>query len=883
MKSQHLKILILLLLVSFIFFFGYKNYKQLSDKTTSPFIIIPRNASLILKINNIEDFSKKLNNSEIWEKCNQANYVKSLQNNIHSLDSIINLFNKSEQKKIKTIYFSTHKSSYNDAAVLFSISTTKKVNIKDFAFTFLQINSNKIVTHTYENEAIFELTLPSTTYYMAEKEGVIFGSKSKVLVQDAIRQFSSKSNLLNNVTFKKLKETTSNNAIANLYYNFNNLIDLSEIYGTKKQKKNIFLNHFSDWAATDIFIKNNSFFANGLLHTNDKDNFLSTLKNQKAGSHDICKVLPHNTSILFEICISNARDFTDKKNIFLQKHNAFYDWEKQKKYLLKKYNFEINKFLGYVDDEIGTFNLSSKSKDDFLQSFSFIKVTDIQQSTIFLSGLISGENKSEHDGFSIYNIAQSNLLAFLFGDIFLVKENAYFVAIEDYLIFGNSPASLEYIIDNYSSNNTLSQSKHFQKFQQQISGKSNLFFYVNPGKSAEKLNNALNKKWKNLYAINEDSLQKFTAFSYQLNVGNPLFLNNIILFYDKDFKQDLKQEWYGQLDSSFAIKPQIISDYRTGKEQVFVQDNSNKIYLFSTSGEKLWEEQIEGKIMGEVSQVDFYKNKKLQIFFNTKEKIYIIDRLGRAVDDFPKTLPSNATSPHAIFDYSKNRNYRIIVAAEDGKLYNFDKKGKEVKGWKFEATNSIVNEKSQHFTKNGKDYILYPDKNKKLVLLARNGSRRVAFNDIAHFTNYPLQISKKGTLYGITNQGKLWIGNVNGNATEIPLPNLTKNSLFIINSIDTKIDKEFIYTNDKTVFVVDENFKLLHSFEVANSIKEISTFKENIIVITDKELYVWKDGEIKEGTPIITDGFAKVGDIDKDGKLNLIISRDAFLYNFEIE
>ena len=57
----------------------------------------------------------------------------------------------------------------------------------------------------------------------------------------------------------------------------------------------------------------------------------------------------------------------------------------------------------------------------------------------------------------------------------------------------------------------------------------------------------------------------------------------------------------------------------------------------------------------------------------------------------------------------------------------------------------------------------------------------------------------------------------------------------------------------------------------------------NLIVITDKELYVWKNGEIKEGTPVTTDGFTQVGDIDKDGKLNLIISRDAFLYNFEIE
>ena len=877
MKTEHLRILILLLLVSFILFFGYKNYKQLSEKTTSAFVLIPTNASLILQINDFENFSEKLNKSEIWEKCKQAHYINNLQNDIHLLDSIINIFNKSEQRKIKTLFFSTHKSSYNDAAVLFSVSTTKKVNIKDFASNFLQISSSEIRTHTYENETIFELTLRSRSYFMAEKEGVVFGSKSKVLMQDAIRQFSAKSNLLSNPAFSKLKGTTSNNAIVNLYYNFNNLLDLSEVYGNEKQKKNIFLNHFSDWAATDIFIKNNSFFANGLLHTNDKENFLSTLKNQKGASYDICKILPHNTSLLFEICINNVKSFTDKKDIFLQKHNAFYDWEKRKKYLQENHNFEINKFLKYVDNEIGIFNIYTKNKDDSQQSFSFMKVTDIQQSSIFLSGLISGENKSEYEGFSIFNIAESNLIPFLFGDVFSVKENAFFVAIEDYFIFGNSSASLKYVINNYISKNTLSENKYFQNFQQQISGRSNLLFYVNPGKSVEKLSNVLNKKWRNLFLINEDSLQKFTAFSYQLNVGNPLFLNNIILFYDKDFKQELKQEWYGQLDTTFAIKPQIISDYRTGKNQVFVQDNSNKIYLFSTSGEKLWEKQIHGKIMEGISQIDFYKNKKLQILFNTKKKIYIIDRLGHFVEGFPKDLPSNATNKHALFDYSKNKNYRIIIAIENGKLLNLDKKGDEVKGWGFKANSSSRSDKLQHFVVGGKDYILYPAKDKNLALLARNGKIRVSYNPPSEFNSQALQVDKKGTLYGITFEGKLWRGTLDGNTTEFPLPNLITNSKFLIDK------NTLIYSNEKSIFIVDEKFNLLHTFELANSIKDIRTFNNNLIIKTNTAIYVWEDGKIKEGTPIETDGFTAVNDLDKDGKLNLISSRDAFLYNFEIE
>ena len=75
----------------------------------------------------------------------------------------------------------------------------------------------------------------------------------------------------------------------------------------------------------------------------------------------------------------------------------------------------------------------------------------------------------------------------------------------------------------------------------------------------------------------------------------------------------------------------------------------------------------------------------------------------------------------------------------------------------------------------------------------------------------------------------------------------------------------------------------MNSFEFENTIREITTFKDIIVVVTSKEIYLWKDGEIMEGTPIETDSFTSVCDLDKDGKTNLIISRDAFLYNFEIE
>ena len=88
-----------------------------------------------------------------------------------------------------------------------------------------------------------------------------------------------------------------------------------------------------------LFIKNNSLFANGLLETSRKDNYLISLRNQKSGKQEIQNIIPHNTAMLFTFCFNNTKMLSEKKNSFLQKHNAYYSWEKKKKHLEQNYQF----------------------------------------------------------------------------------------------------------------------------------------------------------------------------------------------------------------------------------------------------------------------------------------------------------------------------------------------------------------------------------------------------------------------------------------------------------------------------------------------------------------------------------------------------------------
>jgi hypothetical protein len=137
-------------------------------------------------------------------------------------------------------------------------------------------------------------------------------------------------------------------------------------------------------------------------------------------------------------------------------------------------------------------------------------------------------------------------------------------------------------------------------------------------------------------------------------------------------------------------------------------------------------------------------------------------------------------------------------------------------------------------------------------------------------------------LYGITFDGKLWRGTIDGNATELTITELDKQSLFAINNDDGNGERQFIITNEKSVFITNEAFEVLHSFKVEESIRQLLTINGYIVLTTTNQLYLCKNGEIIEGFPIYTDGFYNISDIDNNGKINIINIKHGSLYNYEL-
>ena len=185
--------------------------------------------------------------------------------------------------------------------------------------------------------------------------------------------------------------------------------------------------------------------------------------------------------------------------------------------------------------------------------------------------------------------------------------------------------------------------------------------------------------------------------------------------------------WSTNLDAPAIINPQIVKNHYNGEDEIFIQDENNQIYLISNSGKILWKKSIDGSIIGNVHQVDMLKNNKLQMAFVTENKLYIVDRNGNNLKNYPKTLSKKAIVGLSVFDYDKNKNYRFMIPTAEADVLLLNMQGEVPSDWNFTSTADITTP-LQYFSIKGKDYIVTANEEKALIV-NRRGENRVTPKD----------------------------------------------------------------------------------------------------------------------------------------------------------
>lgn len=909
-----LSIVVAIILVAIIYFSFLRTPKVISEALKA----VPAKTAVLIEVKDYEKFSQQLKeDNDFWTSLIKEKAFASINNKLIDIDStfieIPGIQRLISKKPILLALGVIGKSSVEPVYIVVTDELTSESGIDDYILKHVERKA-EISSKEYQNSSIKRIKFikkGTADMYYAFHKGLLIASPSSLLLESAIRQTDNPESIISNHNFNKVYRTAGNNVGMNIYIQYKTFADFFSKYihpDLKKSFKNI--RYFANWSEFDVNIDKESIMLNGFTQSNDSsNNYLNIFKGQSPGKLKIAEVLPSNSSVLLSLNLSDIELFSEKQAEYIDRKGQREVYDKWFKQFEDKYDFNLQEaLLNIVEEEIAlvytqvnTLNISQKTyfvvktkgQSQSLEEFEPMIEKWAENLGKETSYLIHNYEVTANRSQLIYSFPSSDLASKWLGRLFVHAKSRYFTFADDYMVFGNSIKDLKQFIDQNERKAVLENDTYFSQLQSEISSESNLYFYANIANSKDLFSMCFHKDVDKLYSSSFSNLKKFQAIVLQVNNSEDMLYSNVLLKYNAVVKEKPRTVWESKLDTVLSIKPQIVLNHRNSKKEIFIQDANNSIYLINENGKTLWKQRVDGKIKSEVYQIDYYKNKKLQYLFSTQEKIYIIDRNGNSVEDFPITLRAPATAGVAVFDYDGSRDYRFFIPCKDKKVYAYDIQTNILPGWSFEESEATVKSEIQHFRIEETDYILFSDKN-RIYILNRRGEEKLITKNIQKSINNPFFLVYKDDIPYFTStnsNGNIFMVNLQGKVFEKEGINMGPNHFATILNINENPLFDVIYS-DKGEMKILYDLKKKFNYDFDGKISKAIPFefsktihKVGITSFETKELFLFNgNGTIYKDFPLEGSTEFSISLLNNGGqKFNLIVgSSDGFLYNYEV-
>ena len=724
--------------------------------------------------------------------------------------------------KIKNGILSVSPYGKDDLAYTF----VSKIDFNDSLFNDL----NKL--QKYQNVNIY--SDDKKNIYVASLENFYVSSDKDIIIENIIRDFNSKNYNVDSELLK-ISKTILNNEPFNIFLKSKEKKERNDIL----KNLSFFPNVNTSWIAYDFQNSLSEINLNGVTRINDSINSkLSILKDIYPIEIKTDKIIPNSFRSFISIAVGDYERFIFNMKNYLNSNNISAD-------NLNFKSLSIIEEINFVDDQ---------------EKFIVLGIKNIEQINNYFD-----LSNTEYENIKLINF-KDNFEQLL--DYLNYKSNVKYISIIDnFLILTNSVTQLRKINNSISVKDVLGSNSDYLKYKNNNSTKYNFYWLANSLNIIDDIN------------INNYELDEYPYISLS---GT---LNQNIALFNFDFSKVNKSIENGNIYTEFLVSSneEIISDpiwlknhLNKGYDFAF-QDSNNYLNYYSNEGDLLWRKSLSGRIIGEIKQIDLYKNGRLQILFRTNDRLYLIDRNGKEVSQLSFNIKDGEVNhPISVFDYDKNRNYRILVTT-DNDIQMYDNSGKIVNGFNPDDFKSKIINSPVHLRIDDKDYIVLQLKNGELKILNRRGKDRVIVDEKIQFSNNSVFSFLK--LFTTTDdQGNLIQVDSDGNLTR-DNRNLSKDNLINI------YDNNLIYLNEEELSINGISIKLpIGRYSRPKLFNVNGSLFVGITDLNEGNLYLFKDNaELVEGFPIKGTSSFNLIDSDNDGKLEIISRLDKFsIVSYEI-
>jgi len=746
----------------------------------------------------------------------------------------------------------------------------------------------------------------------AIRDGLLILSSSSMLVEDAIRSINSEGGIYYKTGFRTVAGTAGKYVLGNLYLNYTLLDQLflpAFRNGTGKAPAS--LASVAQWGEFDIDFRENVLLLNGMTYVNDSlPGWLNVFSGQSPVRIEASSFVPSNAIEFIAAGISDTDRFRADFRKELSVRNELQRFIANDNACKEKLGESIfDKLLELINDEIVWFTLEN-NKDNPFEQVVMLEVRSQSEAREKLERWISvlaelngremgsytGEYKlDEQVSFTIYSFPELFYEQGIAGKFIRPR----FAIYDNYIIFGDTEEAISRTIYQNVLHKTLENEPYYEPISNLVSTRASFTCFTRPWHILSRFRGIMTGEANRLLDSLSIPIQKLPGLVVQFSNEGEVFYSNISLNYTSRVREKAMTVWESLLDSTVYMKPTLVVNHYTSEKEILVQDAKHSVYLVNSTGRILWQVRLDGPILSEIYQVDYYDNGKLQYLFNTETGIHMIDRNGNYVERYPVKLRGHATNGMSLFDYDKRRSYRIFVACNDRKIYVYDLEGNIVSGWSFRRSEGIVTRPIQHFRIADKDYIVFADRIRTYIL-DRQGHERVKLKEqvvISENNGYYLDMNITGSgprFVSTDTSGNVFGISVGGEVERILEHDATPGHYFRIKDLDQDGKPECIFADGNELEVVDIKGKRLFSYKIKSDIStqpDIYEFSSSDLKIglTDREknqIYlINSDGSLYEGFPLEGDTRFSIGYFaGSDSRFNLIVgSQNGFLYNYSIE
>jgi len=711
------------------------------------------------------------------------------------------------------------------------------------------------------DELFFQLaTLPKL--YIGIRDRILIVSKRKEDIDSALKNIEESLGLGNDLNFKRVFDSSGKNKSLILF--LQPKLALSYIEKSFNLNSEA-LSPFGDWLELDLILKPNSIQLDGL---SQHEEALSG-----TASH-------------------NFKDYfggIPKRITQLSSSSVNYNMDSIGMNLLD--SMEFNYHVKWLAE------LKSQTKN-FLANFKFYPAKDGPSETVFVLKV------NDEDAFKSFMNSHEELDSTLFDEGFstYTKHRLLWAKVlnldsihpllmyrKNYLYFVRNEAIGMKITQHLQSKKVLSKDDYFVRFSENMMSQAKRTNFWAPFRMRDFEVENNSSPTKDIIAEYQSSIQKLEGISWQFGVeGTKTQFHHLFLKYNPSIEEERNTLWEFEMKQRLAMKPQVFINHYSGAKEILVQDSSKTLYLINNKGKLLWKRSLPDFILGEIHMVDKFKNKKFQILFNTNKELYLLDRKGRNVDEFPIKHLAGYSAPLQTLDYDDNKNYRILIPGNDSSLLNYTLDGKLLKGWAYKKDDYTIDAQIQYTQIRSKDYIVCHTSKGEFIALNRKGEVRLKFsqgNMIGTEGSWTIEKGsdlKKSFILALDSSGIIWkvqFQGPNSKLGQIPI-----GSLISIGNMDKDKYLEVFFADSLGMGFIDQDGSKETILLSSKSCKALDATLLNSyasILKSKGELLLLQNGRLIESeSTLASNQLPLLMDLNEDDQLEFILGLGNQLYCF---